>query len=385
MRGLICGALLLTGCFNLDLANFEPCTSRDTCASEQVCELGYCVLPNADVERCGDAKIQAGEQCDDGNREDADACRNNCQNAVCGDGVVRTDTDEVCDDGDDLPTGTCSSDCKLNCVSMWFDGEKSVAVNEGMVGTEQGAIVRTPQTFEFWLRPDFPAAAAFDWTLLAKQRAETGNNFRIDIKRGEVGGAVAGVLLIDDQPKATIELPQSGWFHLAFTLQEIVNTNTVIRPFVNGLPGDAVSVQEVSDFDNQSGNAYIGQRPGQLEERSHRYRGAFAAMSIHNRVEYSDAFSPPNPFFGWAEGSTSWYSIKLGAAHEPSGGRIFWGAVVGRFFPFWLDAGFETIGEAPWCVVGWQCGDGVQTEFEGCDDGNRDDGDGCSAACQTEG
>ena len=30
------------------------------------------------------------------------------------------------------------------------------------------------------------------------------------------------------------------------------------------------------------------------------------------------------------------------------------------------------------------CGDGVIAQFEGCDDGNTEDGDGCSAACLIE-
>ena len=189
--------------------------------------------------------------------------------------------------------------------------------------------------------------------------------------------------LLDEQPKATIQLPQNGWFHLAFTF-EAVDGRTVIIPYVNGLPGDSFRVEGMTDFENQSGDAYIGQRPGQLEAQEHRYRGAFAGMSIHERVEYADQFSPPNPFWGWAEGSTSWYSQGMGIAHGPSGGRVYWATVLGGWFPLWLDHGFETISEAPWCVVGWQCGDGVKTEFEGCDDGNRDDGDGCSAACQDE-
>jgi cysteine-rich repeat protein len=392
MRALLVSTLLLSACFELDLSGFEPCTTRDECADEQVCELGYCVLPNDDVERCGDGKLQDGEQCDDRNRDDTDGCRNNCQTAICGDGVARTDTDdnnaafEVCDDGDELPTGTCSSNCKLNCISMWFDGEKSVGVNEGMVGTSLGVIAGAPRTFEFWLRPDFPASEPFDWTLLAKQRVDTGENLRFDIKRAQANGPIAGVLLIEDVPKATISLPESGWFHLAFTL-EAAGNNMVITPYANGLPGDAFTLRDFSfsEPDSQTGDAFLGQRPGQLEAREHRYRGAIAAMNIHNSVVHRNAFSPPNPFQWYHAVSTvSWHSRALGREHEPSGGRVYWGPLA-AFFPFWLDDGFETIAEAPWCVIGWQCGDGTKTEFEGCDDGNRDDGDGCSAACQSEG
>ncbi len=38
---------------------------------------------------CGNGSIEGGEACDDGNRIDTDACTNACQNARCGDGIVR--------------------------------------------------------------------------------------------------------------------------------------------------------------------------------------------------------------------------------------------------------------------------------------------------------
>jgi cysteine-rich repeat protein len=37
-----------------------------------------------------------------------------------------------------------------------------------------------------------------------------------------------------------------------------------------------------------------------------------------------------------------------------------------------------------WTVVPPSCGDDVLDEGEECDDGNAEDGDGCSAACQSE-
>ncbi|MFY0535322.1 DUF4215 domain-containing protein [Nannocystis pusilla] len=47
---------------------------------------------------CGDGQLDPGEQCDDGNDDDADACRSDCQPATCGDGVVQRGVEE-CDDG----------------------------------------------------------------------------------------------------------------------------------------------------------------------------------------------------------------------------------------------------------------------------------------------
>ena len=47
---------------------------------------------------CGDGVVQAGEQCDDGNTNNTDACKNDCTFNVCGDGFVYTGV-EQCDDG----------------------------------------------------------------------------------------------------------------------------------------------------------------------------------------------------------------------------------------------------------------------------------------------
>lgn len=58
---------------------------------------------------CGNGVVDdvAGEECDDGNSNNNDACTNSCTSAVCGDGVVQSG--EVCDDGGD--SATCDSDC----------------------------------------------------------------------------------------------------------------------------------------------------------------------------------------------------------------------------------------------------------------------------------
>lgn len=63
---------------------------------------------------CGDGLINkaAGEQCDDGRRNDdylAGACRTNCQTARCGDGIL--DAGEQCDDGNDTDGDGCNPGC----------------------------------------------------------------------------------------------------------------------------------------------------------------------------------------------------------------------------------------------------------------------------------
>lgn len=55
--------------------------------------------------------VQNGEECDDGNSIDDDACSNICENATCGDGVVQTG--EVCDDGNLQNGDQCNNSCDV--------------------------------------------------------------------------------------------------------------------------------------------------------------------------------------------------------------------------------------------------------------------------------
>lgn len=60
---------------------------------------------------CGDGELDRGEECDDGNNADDDACLSDCMAAFCGDGEVHHGEEE-CDDGNlDEDDG-----CTLGCV-----------------------------------------------------------------------------------------------------------------------------------------------------------------------------------------------------------------------------------------------------------------------------
>lgn len=63
---------------------------------------------------CGDGKLEAPEQCDDGgnNANAPDKCRTSCQNPTCGDAIV--DTGEECDDGGG--NSNSANKCRTNCV-----------------------------------------------------------------------------------------------------------------------------------------------------------------------------------------------------------------------------------------------------------------------------
>ena len=69
-----------------------------------------------EAPRCGDGIVnQTSEQCDDGNQNNEDNCRNNCTppgggGPYCGDGIVNQ-TSEQCDDANSNNNDSCKNDC----------------------------------------------------------------------------------------------------------------------------------------------------------------------------------------------------------------------------------------------------------------------------------
>src|SRR5690242_17654231 len=97
VRRLACALLLLAA------AHVPGCGARSS-------------LPEADVAElapgCGDGVVDPGEECDDGDASDTDACTAACRFARCGDGVVWEGV-EGCDDQNDVDTDACGDDCAL--------------------------------------------------------------------------------------------------------------------------------------------------------------------------------------------------------------------------------------------------------------------------------
>ncbi len=66
---------------------------------------------------CGDGKLDAGEQCDDGNNFDGDGCSAKCTvEPYCGDGKL--DAGEQCDDGNNIDNDSCSNLCTTNSCDL---------------------------------------------------------------------------------------------------------------------------------------------------------------------------------------------------------------------------------------------------------------------------
>lgn len=81
---------------------------------------------------CGDAVVDPGEACDDGNVMGGDGCSPTCTVEACGNGVV--DQGEACDDGNMVSTDACLGTCALAKCGDGF-------IQTGVEECEGGAIV----------------------------------------------------------------------------------------------------------------------------------------------------------------------------------------------------------------------------------------------------
>jgi cysteine-rich repeat protein len=106
-------------CRGVTGAEIGSCDPLPECVIASVTALGqalardiYGALPDERGRLCGNGELDTGEECDDGNEDDHDACTNQCQKARCGDGIVEAGVEE-CDDGNNVETDACTPQCKL--------------------------------------------------------------------------------------------------------------------------------------------------------------------------------------------------------------------------------------------------------------------------------
>lgn len=99
------------------------------CVADGCCPAGCQFSGDPDCAVCGNGTVESGEECDDQNMDDTDACLSNCIAAKCGDGVVWAGM-EACDDGNAVDGDGCSSVCTLEGL-----GYGPVHTFEGMSST----------------------------------------------------------------------------------------------------------------------------------------------------------------------------------------------------------------------------------------------------------
>ncbi|HEY0478660.1 MAG TPA: DUF4215 domain-containing protein [Kofleriaceae bacterium] len=121
----VCAAAI-TACASSNASQCEAtgvlCPSGTHCAAAEP----ICI---SDTNLCGNAHIDDGEVCDDGNTKDGDGCSHDCKSTeVCGNGIkdVNAHIPEVCDDSNTKDGDGCSHDC----LSLEVCGNKIVDIGE---------------------------------------------------------------------------------------------------------------------------------------------------------------------------------------------------------------------------------------------------------------
>jgi len=94
----------ITRCGNHVVDPGEQCDDGNT-ANGDACDIN-CTTP-----RCGNGALDPGEECDDGNTGNGDACDDNCTRPRCGNGAV--DPGEACDDGNAIDGDACDTNCTV--------------------------------------------------------------------------------------------------------------------------------------------------------------------------------------------------------------------------------------------------------------------------------
>lgn len=90
------------------------------CVASTNCTTGTCA-DNRCVGVCGNNRVESGEECDDGNKNNEDKCPTSCQWAECGDSFVRAGF-EQCDPGDPIWASVCDANCRLTTYGSCANG-----------------------------------------------------------------------------------------------------------------------------------------------------------------------------------------------------------------------------------------------------------------------
>jgi cysteine-rich repeat protein len=258
---------------------------------------------------CGNGVRTAGEQCDDGNGNDSDGCTNAC--TVCGNGVVTPP--EECDDGNLVDGDCCSSRCRLP------------------VGILAGPVVNPANKHRYYLLAQAPWPAS-------------------EAQAVCLGGHLAAINNEAEQTWVWEQFSQFGgvgrdlWIGLNDAATEGTFVWTSGEPLIYTHWGDWApdNVTDGEDYVHMFQWVPDGVWDDYAGDSSERY-----GISLHGVVELTDCGNG-------VPQSDQGEECDDGNA-DPADGCT------------------------NWCTI---CGNGVVSPYEQCDDGNLTDHDGCNSDCQ---
>ena len=326
------------------------------------------------VEFCGDGVVNViGEECDDGGRRDGDGCTSGCRAEFCGDGVVQAGLGERCDDGDansDSRADACRTTCALpRCGDGAVDtGERC---DDGNNARGDGCA------------PWCEAERCGDGTVDAPaEECDDGNSVQADgcsatcrdeCGDGEPGPGAGGVDSVTfrwlARGCAGQEPQEGGWVALEVG-SSVPGGPRPVEVFRAAVPADCACEPGVQSVTLDDPRVLQRFRSGGVEVR---------AVGGGNELAWADLeiAGVRNVLFN-AYGGDQGSDLCAAGALVFAAGRA---AVVLEA----CDDGNRDDGDgcSSSCNIE-ACGDGFVDPAEACDDGDRVGGDGCSSDCALE-
>ena len=292
---------------------------------------------------CGDGNSDLGEECDDGNNIDGDNCSSTClieiPASVCGNSV--TETGEECDDGNTDDGDGCSSACETENNNSDGIGLGDLIINELMwMGS-------TGKNSDEWVELDNKTSQELDLSNCHLTKITGGvEELMLSFPKGS-SVAADGLYLVSNYTKTNSNI--SAEPSLVDTAMSLSNSALQVNLYCGGEEwndGISILIDKAGD-----GGAPLAGDNGDNSADPIIPRKSMSRKSIPGSGTSEDNWCTASSAVNWDSGI-----IDLGT-------------------PLGVNNCDQTSSV---------CGDDVKEEDEECDDGNKNDGDGCSSTCQTE-
>ncbi|MEZ4266209.1 MAG: SUMF1/EgtB/PvdO family nonheme iron enzyme [Myxococcota bacterium] len=282
---------------------------------------------------------------------------------VCNNDII--ELGEQCDDGGNQSLDGCSAACRLECLSFQLDG----ALNYFEIADDP--LLRPGDFTEFtvealvWLDALPGAAGARVW----EKRAASGDYGQLSVT--STGRAATDWPIGAAQYQSATGVVSAGqWHHLA-----LVRHSDGVQLFVDGqLQVDDAPTETI--VDNSAPHRFGADALSPLLNNDQGLDGRIAFAAVHNVGKYVDNFVPTFELMRRCYDECAYvdFTAADGTLPTTTSGTLALAITYETSNPL-VDGGLH-------CRT---CGDGVVDAFEGCDDGNNEDDDGCDARCQLEG
>ena len=360
---------------------------------------------------CGDGVREGAEACDDHNTVDGDGCASTCTlepdcssgtcMSKCGDGVKLPP--EACDDGNTADGDGCAHDCTIEAGFTCTDSTTTLPARLNLAVTFRDFISFPAGTKP--RHPDFEAFTAEDVTPFLVKTTLDANGKPVMDGRCSQGNVNATQCLYGQQLTTAANFTQ--WY------RDVAGVNLTI-------PGTLLLTQQARGsyvFDSGNVGFYPIDDKGWTVTNPPMEDVATADATVNDGRDHDFGFtSEVRYFFQYRGGETLTFSgdddlwifinrtlaLDLGGLHHRLEKSInidqsatALGVTVGGLYEIALfhaerhSAGsnfkLTLTGFAPTSSsCRSACGDGVKAANEECDDGNNQDGDGCSHDCRAE-